>query len=83
VLWPRNIEIIQKTIATADDTTGTSNTRNLIGSRHIGDIAISLLLRPSWVKPDDDLPINIGVVDQFNNQHRLKARASSRARRCR
>jgi len=59
VLWRRHIEIIQKTIATADDTMGTYSTRNLIGSRHIGDIAISLLLRSSWVKPDDDLPITL------------------------
>jgi hypothetical protein len=72
VNWPRNIEIIQKIIMTGSDD-GYSD-RNMIEARHIGDVSISLLLRPSWTKPGDDLPIHIGVVDQFNNQHRLKLR---------
>jgi hypothetical protein len=67
VNWPRNIEIIQKHISTTQES-------NLIGPRQIGEVWISLLLRPSWVKPGDDLPIQIGVIDQFNNQHRLKLR---------
>jgi len=50
------------------------STRNLIAPRQIGDVSISLLLRPNWVMPGDDLPIHIGVFDQFNNQHRLKIR---------
>jgi hypothetical protein len=67
VNWPRNIEIIQKIILTAQED-------DLIGPSDIGEVCIHLWLRPGWVKPGDDLPIHIGVVDQFNNQHRLKIR---------
>jgi len=67
VIWLRNIEIIQKTIMTSDDD-------DMIAPLHIGDVSISLILRPRWAKPGDELPIHIGVVDQFKNQHRLKIR---------
>jgi hypothetical protein len=75
VNWPRNIEIIHKTITTEGDD-GAHSDRNMIPPRHIGDVSISLLVRPCWAKVGDDLPIHIGVVDQFNNQHRLKLRCS-------
>jgi hypothetical protein len=73
VNWPRNVEIIQKIIMTGRDE-GDFRYRNMIAAGDIDDVSICLFLRQSWAKPGDDLPIHIGVVDQFNNQHRLKIR---------
>jgi hypothetical protein len=67
IIWPKNIEIVQKIIlARSED--------NFIPRRGIGEINITMILRPAWAKPGDDLHMKISIVDQFNNQHRTRVR---------
>jgi hypothetical protein len=67
IIWPKNIEILQKIIlARSED--------NFIPQRGIGEINITMILRPAWLKSGDDLHMKIGIVDQFNNHHRTKVR---------
>jgi hypothetical protein len=67
IIWPKNIEVVQKIIfARSED--------NYIPQRSIGEINITMILRPAWVKSGDDLRMKISIVDQFNNPHPIKVR---------
>jgi hypothetical protein len=71
VIWPSYTEAETKLLM-VEGANGMHSSKNMIPRGAIGHISFTLILKPTWGKRGEKLPVKIAVLDQFGNVHKVK-----------
>jgi hypothetical protein len=72
LLKPSETEVLARVVTVEDAESGAHSAQNMISPQHIGEVSFLIAVQPVTAVPGQTLEADIGVIDQFANEHVLR-----------
>jgi hypothetical protein len=69
---PNKAEVLTRVVTVEDAESGAYSAENMIPPRRIGKVSFFIAVKPVTAAPGEVLEADIGVLDQFANEHTLR-----------